>query len=236
MKNKFSFKNNTIRFIIFSIFLLSCLMFGKVFEVDFQSYKLFLSKFPIAISGVLFIFLYVTITFFAWLAKDIFKIIGAILFGPYISTLLIWISELFNIVILFHFSRILGRDFVKSKLKGRLANFDKKLEGSNLWGLFTLRTVPLVPFRILDLAAGLTKIPFKKYFVVSLVASPPRIFWIQFILAAIGESIIESKNIMDLIPALTDYLSNNTIVFTWSLLYLIGAIVVLIGLRPKSNA
>ena len=43
--------------------------------------------------------------------------------------------------------------------------------------LFAFRSIPLIPFRFLDLAYGLTSIPFPKYFLVSAIASPVRIFW-----------------------------------------------------------
>jgi len=159
-----------------------------------------------------------------------------VLFGAYISTVFIWIAEMCNIAILFHISRVLGRDFVEQRMGKRLASLDEKIEQSGFWGIFALRIVPLVPFRFLDLAAGLTKISFRKYFLVSAIGSPLRIFWIQFILAGISDSMLRNASFSEMIPALVTYISRNTLVFFWSLAYGIAALIILIRLKKISKA
>jgi uncharacterized membrane protein YdjX (TVP38/TMEM64 family) len=227
------FNSNAIRFSVLVFLIVFCWSFGKLFEIDFDRYKTLLLEFPLIVSGFIFILLYVGITFFAWLTKDIFKILGAVLFGAYLSTLMIWLAEAANAVILFHLSRKLGRGFVENQLKGKLANLDQKIEEVGFWGLFALRIVPLVPFRFLDLATGLTKISFRKYFMIVLLGSPLRIFWIQFILAGVGEKILHEKDILQLFPILVEYLLNSQFIFLLSFVYLITAIFIGIKLKKK---
>lgn len=82
-----------------------------------------------------------------------------------------------------------------------------------------MRIAPLAPFRFLDISAGLTRISFREYFLVSAVGSPVRIFWLQFILAAVGVGIFQDIN------SVMGYFLANKTVFVFSLIYLIAAIV-----------
>ncbi|RKY35103.1 MAG: hypothetical protein DRP69_02725 [Candidatus Duberdicusella sinuisediminis] len=55
----------------------------------------------------------------------------------------------------------------------------------NLGWVFLLRFIPLIPYRVLDLSFGLSRVPLKRYLLAVVIASPPRIFWIQVILASV---------------------------------------------------
>lgn len=221
--------SNKIKFAAFIIIILLLMAIGSLFHIDTERLQVSLSKFPVLAAGLIFVLLYVVVTFFIWLSKDIFRITAALLFGPVLSTVFVFIAELINAFILFNFSRILGRGFVEEHLKGNFRNLDEKLAQANFAWLFIFRTVPLIPFRFMDLAAGLTKIPLRKYIIVSVLGSLPRIFWLQYILAAIGRGILTKPE------AIISYLMLNRPAFIFTLLYLVLVIVVLIKLRLKSN-
>jgi uncharacterized membrane protein YdjX (TVP38/TMEM64 family) len=87
-----------------------------------------------------------------------------------------------------------------------------------------IRVIPLVPFRILDLIFGLTKLPFRKYFFVVILASLPRIFWLQFILAGVKELSINK---------IIFYFMENRIIFIFSLIYFIFSGIVVFKIRKK---
>ena len=218
---------SNLKFILLILFLIAAWQLGSNFNIDDSQYEEFLTQFPLYLSGLLYIVLYVGITFFAWMAKDIFKIVGAILFGAYVSTLLVWIAEMGNVFVMFHFSRKLGREYVESKLKGKLASLDDKIDQSGFWGLFILRAFPLVPFRFMDLAAGLTKISFRKYFWIVFISSPLRIFWVQFILAGVGKAIFQRPQV------LLEYLAENTAVLIWSVVYLVMAVILAFVVKKR---
>src|SRR5436189_110289 len=78
---------------------------------------------------------------------------------------------------------------------------------------------PLVPFRFMDLGFGLTKLPFTKYFLAVVLGSPLRIFWLQFILAGVGEALFKNPS------ALLDYLMAHQNVLFLSGIYFIGVII-----------
>jgi uncharacterized membrane protein YdjX (TVP38/TMEM64 family) len=75
---------------------------------------------------------------------------------------------------------------VEKALKGKFSRFYEKLENINLGWIVLLRLLPFIPYRVLDVSFGLSKVSFRKYITAVILASPPRIFWIQIILASVG--------------------------------------------------
>jgi uncharacterized membrane protein YdjX (TVP38/TMEM64 family) len=218
-------KKPYFRFLVLILLIIFLFLLGKSVSLDKEKISKILKSTPLRIySSIIFVLLYTVGTFFIWYLKDPLKLIGAILFGPYLSTLLIYISETINAYIFFHLSNFLGKEFVEKKLKGRFKKFYEKLEDINLGWIFLLRAVPLIPYRILDLTFGLTKLSFKKYLLVVLLASPPRIFWLQFILSGVKELSINKIML---------YFVENRFIFVLSLLYFIFAIIVAFKLKKK---
>lgn len=207
-------KTSRGQFLLLVLIVLFLVWMGTLFHFDDKPLADFFRRIPLLLSGVIFVVVYVGITFFVWFAKDILKVVGAVAFGPYWSTLFIWLAELINATIMFHLSRRLGRSFIEEKFKIRQDHVDKAAKGSGVWPIFIFRTVPLVPFRVLDLAYGLTSVSFRKYLLVSAVAMPIRIFWLQFIAAGVGSAIFDHGRVMA-------YFQEHILVLQLSFLYLI---------------
>ena len=220
-----------IKFSIFILIILLLIMLGKHFKFEPETLKIYLSRYPLILSGIIFVILYVVVTFFVWLSKDIFRVVSAILFGANISSLLVWIAEVINAYILFHFSRIMGKEFVEKKIfKEKFSYYKELLEKrSSFFGLFILRATPLVPFRFMDMFMGLSPISFRYYLLVVLLGSPLRIYWLQFILTSLGMAVFKEPQ------KLIDYLANNKIIFIISLIYVILVIILGFKLTPKKK-
>ncbi|MDD3297064.1 MAG: VTT domain-containing protein [Candidatus Omnitrophica bacterium] len=211
-------------FLIF-LGLIALLVFsGRIFNFDFEKLADFLKGTPVVYSCLIFIFLYIVGTFFVWYLKDILKIVGALLFGAYLSTGLIYISEIINAFIFFNISKVLGRGFVEKRIRGRWKEFYNKIGNLNLGWVFLLRAVPLVPYRVLDLGFGLSRFSFRKYILVVLLASPVRIFWIQFILAAARGASYEKIRL---------YFLDNKLIFILSFIYFAAAFITALALKKK---
>ena len=221
--------DNKMKFITFIIILILLMAMGRYFHIDVERLQASLAKYPVLLAGIIFVVLYVVVTFFIWLSKDIFRISAAVLFGPILSTIFVFIAELINVLILFNFSRFLGRGFVEEYLKGSAKNLDGKIARVNFLWLFIFRTVPLIPFRFMDLAAGLTKLSLRKYLIVAVLGSPARIFWLQCILATVGKGIFAKPEVM------INYLMLNKSAFIFTFVYLVLAIVVLLKLKQKNK-
>lgn len=215
------FNNHTVRFVLLLLFLVFCFVIGKQTHLEVERYRVFLSQFPLIVSGIIFVALYAFLTFFIWFgAKDVLRIVCAIVFGSVISTLYVWMGEQVNAYFLFNLSRHFGRDFIVEKFKLKSQQIKTTQKDSSFLGVLALRLNPLVPFRFMDLSAGLTRISFSKYFWIIFLATPVRIFGFQYILAEVGESIFKRPQDM------MDYLTNNPVVIIYSMIYL-GVLIVL---------
>ncbi|MBF0384518.1 MAG: TVP38/TMEM64 family protein [Candidatus Omnitrophica bacterium] len=215
------------KFIVFLIVLAVWIALGIFFRVDLSGFKQYLDSLPLWASGVIFIVSYVTLTFIVLIGpKDVFKIIAALIYGAYISTAFVYAAEMVNLIVLFTFSRRLGRDYIALRLKGKMQKIDDYLSQSGFWSIFFLRLFPIVPFRFLDLGMGLTKIGLGKYFLISAVASLPRIFFIQFFLT-LGLDVVLNP------VKLNEYLTRNPQVMYLSFAYCLLAFIFLLFWRKR---
>ncbi len=201
---------------------------SRYLPVDIQALQRSLSAFPLAISAVLYVILYVIITFFIFFSKDLFWFMGAFLFGPFMSAALICIAEVINAFILFHISRLLGRGYVEKRLSGRYHKLDEKLGKINLFWLFVLRAAPLIPYRFLDLASGLTNMPFRKYLIAVIFGTPIKMFWIQYIIYSVGKSIFNDPAV------LMEYFLNHKILLFIGFGYIILIIMAVVKMFKRS--
>ena len=214
-------------FLLLALTLALLWCWGRFFHLDIQSIQKPLAQFPVVVSSLIFVISYVVVTFFVFFSKDIFYLSGALIFGPYLSALLIFISELINAAILFYLARKLGRAFVEKSAQDKYKNLDERLGRISLFWLFVFRAAPLIPYRFLDLAAGLTKIRFRKYILAVILGSPFKIFWIQYVLFGVGESVFANPG------ALTDYFRKNPTLMMFSLIYVVLVGMVIHKIRRK---
>ncbi len=212
------------------IFIAAIVLFlalGKLFHLDDQAIQQALKGFPLVWAGIIFIAAYVLISFFFWFSKDVFRIAAAILFGAYLSTLLVFFAESLNAIILFCLARALGKDFVESNLSKKFSGLYQKLSRLNYFWLLGFRSAPFIPLRFLDLSAGLTAMNLRRYMSVVILATPLRIFWVQFILAGVGKSVYSQPE------AVTNYLFANKGVFVLTLVYLV--LIILVSFKLKKD-
>lgn len=224
MENQPSQSNHFKKFLLFIFFIGFCIFIGRYTNFDLDTFRSFFAGFPIIISGCIFVIAYVVITTFVWVGpKDIFRISSAILFGPIISTIFVTIAESFNACILFTISRRLGQDFVAEKLHYKPGKIDKDKKNTGFIWVLALRLNPLVPFRMTDIAFGLSRISLAKYLTAACLAMPLRVLWLQFIIAGVGESLFEGVHV------LVDYLQTNQQLLIYSMVYfiLVGVLTVI---------
>jgi uncharacterized membrane protein YdjX (TVP38/TMEM64 family) len=223
MNNRFSFSNPVVRFLSFIILLAGLWLLGKTFNVDVVQIRTWLLQYPLWLSGLFFVALYVGITTVLWFGTiDIFRTTAAILFGPYLSTILVYIAEVCNASILFSISRKLGREFVEQRFHLKEKDLRYTQNTAGFWWAFALRINPLVPLRFLDLGFGLTKLPFF-IFVLSVVAGLPlRIFWLQLILAGVGDAVFKDQWMM------VNYLLTHQHILLFSGFYFMAVVIITI--------
>lgn len=200
---------------------------GRYTHLDISFLKHLLEKLTPTLSAAVYILLYVVVTFFIFFSKDLFWLVAALLFGPYWGALFICIAETINAGILFYLARFLGRGYVEDKLSRRYKYLDEKLGRISIIWLFVFRAAPLIPFRFLDLAAGLTKMKFRKYLLAVILGTPVKMLWIEYILCAVGQSIFNNPD------ALRAYLLSNRPLLLFSFIYIILVVMAIFKIGAK---
>ncbi len=216
-----------LKFLFLILILSGIWIVSRYLRIDPDNAKAFLERFPVWLAVLVYALVYVIGTILIPITKDIFKIIGAVCLGAVLSSLGIWIAEVINAILLFYLARYLGREFVQERLRGRAKAIDESVDSWGFKGFLVLRLVPLIPYRFLDLLAGLTSISFIKYLIIVVIGSPLRIFWIQYILAGVGVAVFKNPS------ALIDYMRANKVAFFWSFIYLILVIIVVFRFKFK---
>lgn len=222
-------EKHILGFLFFIALIALSWFLGNYCCIDIENIQRSLASVPWFYSSLAYIILYVVVTFFIWFSKDVFWFAGAVLFGALFSALLIWTAEIINAFILFFFSRRLGRNFVEQYLKGKYSTIDEKVGKLNFLWLFLFRAAPLIPYRFLDLGAGLTRISFRTYLAAVVLGSPFKIFWIQYLLTGVGRSIFSNPYVV------AEYFMSNKTLFFLSMLYLVSVIAVIAKLKFNRN-
>lgn len=219
------YTNRYFKIFTLMIFLLAVIALGNFFSKDIEKIGSFLKAIPRLYSSPVFVLLYVLSNFFIFAdVKDLLKPVAAVIFGAGFSTLLIYLAEIINAYIFFNASSILGKKYVEKSLKGKFKNFYEKLGNINFGWIFLLRLMPIIPYRVLDISFGLSKVSFKKYIAAVLLASPPRIFWIQAVLASVGGFSVEK---------IMKYYQENPHITLFIFLYFIISIILAFSLKKK---
>ncbi len=110
------------------------------------------------------------------LPGSILTISGGVLFGTAWGTLINLVAATLGASAAFLIARFLGRGFVEKRLKGKLAQLDEKVAVHGFYAVLYLRLIPLFPYNLLNYSFGLSKIPFRKYFMGTLIGMAPGCF------------------------------------------------------------
>ena len=121
---------------------------------------------PLAVIGIFFV-VYVALTALSFPGATIMTLVAGAVFGLVAGTVLVSFASSLGATLAFLASRHVLRDSVRRRFGQRLAEIDQGVERDGAFYLFTLRLVPLVPFFVINLAMGLTKMRTGTYYWVS---------------------------------------------------------------------
>ncbi len=103
----------------------------------------------------------------------ILSLAAGALFGVVMGTVYANIAATMGAVLAFLATRYLFRDAVQRRLGGRLEKLNMELEARGLNYLLFLRLVPVFPFFLINLAAGLTRLPLRTFVVGTVLGIIP---------------------------------------------------------------
>ena len=110
------------------------------------------------LTGALFFASHVLITALSVPSAAIMSLAAGALFGLAWGTLIVSFAAAIGATLAFLSSRCLVGDWVQSRFGNRLAALNAAVDKDGGFYLFTLRLVPLVPFFLINLAMGLTRL------------------------------------------------------------------------------
>lgn len=114
---------------------------------------------------ITFMVVYILQTSLSLPGATILSLSAGALFGPLLGTLYAVSAATIGATLAFLFTRYLLRDAVLRKFGNKLEKMNKELEERGLNYLLFLRLVPLFPFFLINLAAGLTRLPLRTFIV-----------------------------------------------------------------------
>ncbi len=112
---------------------------------------------PALVLGGFFI-IYVAVTAASLPGAAIMTLAAGALFGLVVGTILVSFASTLGATLAFLASRYVLRDTMESRFGDRLKGINEGLERDGAFYLFTLRMIPAVPFFVINLVMGLTRI------------------------------------------------------------------------------
>ncbi|WP_236961637.1 FAD-dependent oxidoreductase [Hydrogenophaga sp. SL48] len=144
---------------------------GRYFSLDFlkQSQATFAElreTQPLQLALGYFL-VYVAVTALSLPGATIVTLAGGAIFGLGWGLLIVSFASSIGATLAFLTARFLLRDSVQSRFGQRLADMDKGIQKDGAFYLFTLRLIPVVPFFVINLLMGLTKMKAWTFYWVS---------------------------------------------------------------------
>jgi pyruvate/2-oxoglutarate dehydrogenase complex dihydrolipoamide dehydrogenase (E3) component/uncharacterized membrane protein YdjX (TVP38/TMEM64 family) len=121
---------------------------------------------PLALAAGYFL-VYVAVTALSLPGATIVTLAGGAIFGLGWGLLIVSFASSIGATLAFLTARFLLRDGVQSRFGQRLADVDKGIQKDGTFYLFTLRLIPVVPFFVINLLMGLTKMKTWTFYWVS---------------------------------------------------------------------
>ncbi len=115
----------------------------------------------------LFFLMYVAVTALSLPVATLLGLLAGALFGRWLGTAVVSLASTLGATLAFLSSRYLLRDWVQRRYGERLAPINRGIEQDGAYYLFTLRLVPLVPFFLINLGMGLTRMRVLTFALVS---------------------------------------------------------------------
>ncbi|EGJ35002.1 MULTISPECIES: TVP38/TMEM64 family protein [Moorena] len=144
---------------------------------------------------VIYIIFYVVATVLI-LPSTALNLTGGAIFGPWLGTLWTSVAAVIAAVVSFAYTRTVGRKLVVEKLAKSWRAMDTEVDRGGVLYIFAIRLLPIIPYGLVNFAAGLTSVSFKDYFLGTVLGIIPGVF--PFVL--IGSSGLKALRTGDILP------------------------------------
>ncbi len=148
---------------------------------------------------ILYILVY-TIATLCILPSTPLNLTGGAIFGSLWGTVWTSVAAILAAILSFWFSRTIGRNLVQEKLAGKWQSIDREMHQGGFFYMFAIRLLPLIPYGIVNFAAGLTSIKFRDYFWGTAMGTIPGI--LPFVMMGAGLNALKQGDILPVLVAL----------------------------------
>ena len=144
---------------------------GRFFSLDYvkqrqADFEMLYAQHPAAVTGAFFA-IYVAVAGLSLPGAAILTLVAGAIFGLLVGTVVVSFASSIGATLAFLVSRYVLRDSVQSKFGARLGDINKGIDKDGAFYLFTLRLVPLIPFFVINLVMGLTRMKTGVFYVAS---------------------------------------------------------------------
>jgi len=126
-----------------------------------------------AVTIAAFLAIYIVQTALSLPGAAILSLAAGAIFGSLLGTLLAVVAATIGATLAFLVTRYLLRDLILNRFAPRLEGLNRELESRGFNYLLFLRLVPLFPFFLINLAAGLTRLPLRTFVLGTLIGIIP---------------------------------------------------------------
>ena len=127
------------------------------------------------LAGVIYIGTFFTLTLSALPVTLIMIVIGGFLFGTVMATLYAQCVLLASSICIFKLSKKMFGRYTQEKYSYQLKKFNDNFNTYGFYYLILLRTMPVIPFFMVNLAAGFTHIDTKKFIAATVIGTIPMV-------------------------------------------------------------
>ena len=145
---------------------LGCYLSFEQLKASQASFNQLYAQQPLVVAAVYF-GVYVLATALSFPGAVIITLAGGAVFGLWWGLLIVSFASTLGATLAFLASRFVLRDWVESRFGQRLADINAGVDKEGAFYLFTLRLIPVVPFFLINLLMGLTRMKTWTYYWVS---------------------------------------------------------------------
>ena len=127
--------------------------------------------------------------------------VGGFTFGAMWGTIYVLIGANIGANFAFDLARYLGRDFIARYIRGPIDRIDRQLRNQGFLRMLQLRLIPLIPFNLLNFAAGLSGIRKIHYVLGTMIGITPSTFIYAYTAASLMQVYMAGAELDDVARA-----------------------------------
>lgn len=146
---------------------------------NLKKYDLFLQQYVnenYILSVIIFFLSYFLVVAFSIPAATIMTLIGGFLFGQIVGTICIVLAASFGGCVIFLSSKLASKGNLEKNMGNWIGKLRQGFKDDSFSYMLTLRLIPIFPFVVINIAAGILQVPLKHFFFGTLFGIIPATF------------------------------------------------------------